>query len=102
ANSIQERMYDASELFDSEQSLSMDDVEKALAVLGLSSGGTLEEAEEVWKETMESINLGKLAWQGEAFLGAALERAQKIHKAYSTLLTFDKMLEHKKKQGTAE
>lgn len=100
ANSIQERMYDASDLFD--ETLTMDDVEKALVSLGLSSGGTLEEAEEVWKETMESINLGSLAYQGEAFVGAALERAQKVQNAYSTLVQFDKMLSHKKKQKKNE
>lgn len=97
-NSIEEQLHHAE--FDNSTNISLEDVEKALATLGLSTtGGTLEEAEEVWREKMESVKLGQLAHQGASFVGAALLQATKIHNAYKTLLDFDMMIKAKKKKA---
>jgi tellurite resistance protein len=96
-NAIEEHLYEAD--FSGQDKITVEDVEKALTILGLSSsGGSLEEAEEVWKEIMEGIKLGQLAYQGAPFVGAALDRAQKIHGAYQTLLTFEEMRNAEKKK----
>jgi hypothetical protein len=103
-NAIEEQLHHAE--FDDTVNISPEDVEKALVTLGLSTtGGTLEEAEEVWKEKMESVKLGQLAYQGPAFVESALAQAQKVHTAYRTLLDFDTMIKSKRKaaaNATAE
>jgi hypothetical protein len=97
-NAIEEQLHHAE--FDNSVHITPEDVEKALVALGLStSGGSLEEAEEVWKEKMESVKLGQLAYQGPSYVGAALEQAQKIHQAYQVLLDFDAMIKAKKKKA---
>ncbi|HMO17911.1 MAG TPA: hypothetical protein PKA63_06065 [Oligoflexia bacterium] len=88
-NSIAEQIYLHEEEFN--ENLTLSDVENALKVLGLSRGGSLDEAEEIWKEKLEATNLGKLAYQGEAFVTSALENIQRIHNAYKTLINFEKM-----------
>ncbi len=97
-NAIEEQLHHAE--FDGSIHITPEDVEKALVVLGLSTtGGTLEEAEEVWKEKMEGVKLGQLAHQGASYVGAALEQALKVHSAYKTLLDFDAMIKAKKKKA---
>lgn len=100
-NAIEEQLHHAE--FDASTNITPEDVEKALVILGLStSGGSLEEAEEVWKEKMQSVKLGQLAHQGVSFVGPALEQALKVHSAYKILLDFDAMIKAKRKKADEE
>ncbi len=94
ANSMEEMLYEAQQVLkETSNNLSLDDVERALAVLGLSGNATLDEAEEVWKETIDSLNLPKMANLGETFVTAALQRITQIHDAYKTVLHFNQEME---------
>ncbi len=70
--------------------ISLDEVERALAMLGLSSNAKLSDAEMVWRETIENLNLPKMADLGETFVSAAIHRISVINEAYKTILNFHK------------
>lgn len=79
-----------------EENISLDDVENALTVLGLPTTAKLLDAESVWKETIENLNLPKLAGLGETFVTAAINRISKINSAYRTILHFQQSMTKKK------
>ena len=80
--------------------VSVDDVERSLAVLGLNSTATLEGAEDVWRETIDTLNLPKMANLGETFVSAAINRITRINDAYKTILHFHQHLETVKRAAT--
>ena len=86
-NSIHEMMHKASEGEEGIK-ISVEDLERALTVLGLKSNATLENAEEVWRETIENLDLPKMLDSGETFVSAAIARIGKINDAYRTILQF--------------
>ncbi len=71
-----------------DQHISVDEVTRALTVLGLSSTAGLDVATEVWKETIDNLNLPKMANLGETFVSAAINRITRINEAYKTVLNF--------------
>lgn len=70
--------------------VSQDDVARAMTILGLKSNAKLEDAEKVWLETINNLNLPKLAEIGETFVSAAIDRVTAINNAYKTILAFFK------------
>ena len=64
----------------------MKEVDRALAVLGLSTTASLEEAQAVWNETIDGVDLKAMANLGETFVTAALNRITEINDAYKTVL----------------
>jgi len=68
--------------------ISHDELHRALAVLGLDGSAKLADAEEVWKETIDNLNLPKMANLGETFVSAAINRITRINNAYKTVLDF--------------
>lgn len=72
--------------------VSLEDVERAMTVLGLSTNATLEDAEEVWRETIDNLNLPKMASLGETFVSAAINRITRINEAYKAILRFHESL----------
>ena len=75
--SIDEMIYKAGDT-----NVSVDDVSRALTVLGLPSTAHLDDATEVWKETIENLNLPKMANLGETFVSAAINRITRVNEAY--------------------
>jgi hypothetical protein len=75
-----------------EADISVDDVERALTVLGLPSTAHLDDATEVWKETIDNLNLPKMANLGETFVSAAINRITRVNEAYKTILNFHQRL----------
>jgi hypothetical protein len=73
---------------DEGEPISVDDVTRALTVLGLPSTANLDAATEVWKETIENLNLPKMANLGETFVSAAINRITRVNEAYKTVLRF--------------
>ncbi len=63
-----------------------DEVARAMTILGLKPGAKLEDAEGVWLETINKLNLPKLAEIGETFVSAAIDRMTAINNAYKTIL----------------
>lgn len=88
-NSIEEQANRAKERG---QNISLEDVDRAMTVLGLDSNSTLEDAENVWLETIENLNLPKMAKLGETFVSAAISRITRINEAYKTILHFHESL----------
>ena len=72
--------------------ISVDDVAQALTVLGLSSTAGLDDAKEVWMDTIDNLNLPKLSNLGETFVSAAINRITRINEAYKTILKFHENL----------
>jgi len=72
--------------------ISVDDVGRALTVLGLPETAKLEHATEVWKETIDNLNLPKMANLGETFVSAAINRITRVNDAYKTILQFHERL----------
>ncbi len=70
------------------EDISASDVEQALVVLGLPGTAKLDAATEVWKETIDNLNLPKMANLGETFVSAALNRITRVNEAYKTILHF--------------
>lgn len=68
--------------------ISVDDVARALTVLGLPETAKLNDATEVWKETIDNLNLPKMANLGETFVSAAINRITRVNEAYKTILHF--------------
>lgn len=75
-----------------DQHISVDDVTRALTVLGLPSTSGLDDATNVWKETIDNLNLPKMANLGETFVSAAINRISRINEAYKTVLNFHQKL----------
>ncbi len=75
-----------------EQKISTDELLRALTILGLNGKSSLEEAENVWKETINSLDLPRMANLGETFVSAAINRITRINEAYKTILTFHESL----------
>ena len=99
-DSLEEMMQNAREALAEGCEVSVDDVERSLAVLGLNSTATLEEAEDVWRETIDTLNLPKMANLGETFVSAAINRITRINDAYKTILHFHQHLETVKRAAT--
>ena len=83
-DSIDEMIHNASEYVD----VSQDELLRALTVLGLDGNAKLEDAEAVWKETIDNLNLPKMANLGETFVSAAINRITRINESYKTVLHF--------------
>ncbi|MBP9838746.1 MAG: hypothetical protein KBC84_08525 [Proteobacteria bacterium] len=79
-----------------EANISVDDVTRALTVLGLKHTAGLDSATEVWKETIDNLNLPKMANLGETFVSAALNRIIRINEAYKVVLRFYENLKKSK------
>ena len=77
---------------ESAANISVDDVERALTVLGLPSTAHLDDATDVWKETIDNLNLPKMANLGETFVSAAINRITRVNEAYKTILHFHQKL----------
>jgi hypothetical protein len=71
-----------------EARVSTDELLRAMTILGLDSNATLERAEEVWKETINNLDLPKMAGLGETFVSAAINRITRVNDAYKTVLGF--------------
>ena len=69
---------------------------RALTVLGLKHTAGLDSATEVWKETIDNLNLPKMANLGETFVSAALNRIIRINEAYKVVLRFYENLKKSK------
>lgn len=72
--------------------VSVDELTQALAVLGLQGNAKLEHAEEVWRETIDNLNLPKMANLGETFVTAAINRISRVNDAYRSVLNFHERL----------
>ena len=68
------------------------DLELALLALGLPATAKISDAQAVWQETIEHLNLPKLAALGETFVTSALTRIVKVNDAYRTILQFQQKL----------
>lgn len=96
-DSLEEMMVQAQEAMAEGCDVTLDDVERSLTVLGLHRGATLEEAQQVWRETIDGLNLPKMANLGETFVTAALNRITRINDAYKTIVHFQEHLDRTKK-----
>jgi len=76
---------------------SKDDVERGLAVLGLPASASLEEAEEVWKNAINNVDLKAMADLGETFVTAALNRLAEINDAYKAVFHLHRHVMNKDK-----
>lgn len=83
-DSLEELMHSAEE----GAQVSKDDFARAMTILGLKTNAKLEDAEEVWRETIDGLNLPKMADLGETFVSAAISRISIINDAYKTILHF--------------
>jgi hypothetical protein len=72
--------------------ISVDDVARSLAVLGLPDTAKLEDATQVWKDTIDNLNLPKMANLGETFVSAAINRISRVNEAYKAILNFHERL----------
>ena len=89
-DSVEEKAIKAME--SGKEDISLDDVERAMTVLGLSTNATLGDAEKVWMDTIDTLNLPKMANLGETFVSAAISRISRINEAYKTILHFHESL----------
>lgn len=87
-DSIEELMHSAADALAEGEQVSRDDVARALTILGLDGNAKLEDAEAVWRETIDTLNLPKMANLGETFVSAAINRITRINEAYKTILQF--------------
>jgi hypothetical protein len=92
-NAVEELLHNASEGVD----VSKDDMSRSLTILGLGSNATLDDAEAVWQETIDTLDLPKMARLGETFVSAAINRITRINDAYKTILHFHERLEEMRK-----
>jgi hypothetical protein len=99
-DSLEEMLYEAQEAMASGCDYSPEDVAKSLAVLGLDSTATLQDAEVVWRETIDTLNLPKMANMGETFVTAAINRITTINNAYKKILYVHEHLDEQKKAST--
>lgn len=98
-DSLEEMLHNAQNAMDEGCEYTKKDVDRGLAVLGLSRIASLEEATEVWKETILSVDLKTMASLGETFVTAALNRLTEINNAYKVVLHVH---EHIKTQDKAK
>lgn len=87
-DSLSEMINSAHEGLSEGESVSLDEVERAFTILGLSTNAKLADAERVWKQTIDNLNLPKLAGLGETFVSAAINQITTINNAYKTILHF--------------
>ena len=86
-DSMEEKLHRAQSTLAESCEFNDEDIDRSLAVLGLTRGSTFEEAEEVWRETIDTLHLPKMANLGEAYVSAAIARIARINDAYRVLLT---------------
>lgn len=98
-DSLEEMLYQAKDAMAKGSEYSTDDVERALAVLGLYRGANLDEAEKIWKDTIDTLNLPKMANLGETFVTAAINRITRINDAYKTILHFHEHMDETQKSS---
>ncbi|MCC6220465.1 MAG: hypothetical protein IT291_04395, partial [Deltaproteobacteria bacterium] len=79
ANSLEAMMDEATEAMQEGVKVSRDDMTRALTVLGLQGTAGLDDAKTVWKETIDNLNLPKMANLGETFVSAAIARIARIN-----------------------
>ncbi len=99
-DSLEEMLYEAQEALASGCDYDADDVAKSLAVLGLDGSASLQDAENVWRETIDTLNLPKMAGMGETFVTAAINRITTINDAYKKILYVHEHLDQQKKAST--
>lgn len=97
ADALSEMVYGATQAMTEGERLSHDEFERAMAVLGLDAKAKLSDAELVWKETINNLNLPKMASLGETFVSAAIARITRINDAYKTILHYCKQTKVKAK-----
>jgi DnaJ-domain-containing protein 1 len=68
------------------EDLSQEEIDRAYAVLGLAETAGMREAEKVWRETIDHLDLPKMADLGETFVSAAINRITRINEAYKVVL----------------
>jgi hypothetical protein len=99
SDSLEERIYQAKKELEENSSFSKEEIDKALLSLGLNSSSTIEDAKEIWQDTLSSINLSKLIHQGVIFVSSAIEKAKIINDAYELLVKVDKSLHTSKSKN---
>lgn len=95
-DSIEEMMNEATDAMHEGETISQDDIARAMTILGLHGNSKLADVEEVWKETIDNLNLPKMAGLGETFVSAAINRITRVNEAYKTVLHFHRQ------QGNSE
>jgi hypothetical protein len=88
ASSIQALADDAQAALAEGERVSHDELERALAILGLTPSAKLADAENVWKETIANLDLPKMANLGETYVSAAINRITRVNQAYKSILQF--------------
>jgi hypothetical protein len=96
-DSLEEMLHAAQEAMGEGSDYSRDEVDRALTVLGLSTTASLEEAETVWRDTIDGVDLKAMADLGETFVTAALNRITEINDAYKKVLHVHEHIEAKMK-----
>ena len=99
-DSLEEKLHQAQAAMTEDCEYSSDDVLRALTVLGLDRTSTLESAKEVWRQTIDELELPKMAQLGETFVTAAINRITRINDAYKSVLHFHEHLESTKQAAT--
>ncbi len=92
-NALEELISTAADAMAEGERVSKDDLARAMTILGLQGNAKLEDAEAVWRDTIDNLNLPKMARLGETFVSAAIGRISKINEAYKTILQFHKRFE---------
>jgi hypothetical protein len=92
SDSLEEMAFQAKQAMAEGANVSFDEMERSLAILGLGSNAKLKDAETVWRETIDGLNLPKMADLGETFVTAAINRISTINEAYKTILKFHQSL----------
>lgn len=87
-DSLSEIAYSVQQALAEGERISHDDFESAMTILGLDGTAKLEDAAQVWHETINNLNLPKMAGLGETFVSAAIARITRINDAYKTILHF--------------
>lgn len=70
------------------EAVSTDELSRALTILGLDKYATMDDAKQVWRETIDNLDLPKMADLGETFVSAAINRITRINQAYKTVRSF--------------
>ena len=87
-DSLDELIHKAAVELSGGEAVSTDDFSRAMTVLGLSTNASISDAEEVWLETIDNLNLPKMATLGETFVSAAIQRITRVNEAYKAVLHF--------------
>ena len=96
-DSLENMLTSAKQALQEGSELSFDDLKRAFAVLGLQRTASMDDVQKIWKDTINSLNLPKMAELGETFVTAALHQANDIHNAYKTILAFQSQQEQTQK-----